>query len=120
MGQLFAIFVAVAVVAVGLPLNAADWPQWRGPERSGISEETGLLKQSIEFGLQHRDDALDYALGFGRGLDRGMADEFVGMYVNDWTLDFGERGCEAVRTLLRRGHETGVIPQLVEPLFIEG
>jgi len=85
-----------------------------------MQEVTGLLKQSIEFGLQHRDEALDYALGFGRGLDRGMADEFVGMYVNDWTLDFGDRGCEAVATLLRRGHETGVIPRLVEPLFIEG
>ena len=85
-----------------------------------MQEVTSLLKQSIEFGLQHRGEALDYALGFGRGLDRGMADEFVGMYVNDWTLDFGDRGCEAVAALLRRGHETGVIPQLVEPLFIEG
>ena len=85
-----------------------------------MQEVTSLLKQSIEFGLEHRGEALDYALGFGRGLDRGMADEFVGMYVNDWTLDFGDRGREAVTTLLRRGHETGVIPQLVDPLFING
>ena len=59
---------------------------------------------------------LDYALGYGRGLDRSMADEFVGMYVNDWTIDFGEKGREAV--LLRRGFEAGVIPVLIEPEFI--
>ena len=104
----------------GLPLPLGANAIRRDLGDQAMQEVTGLLKQSIEFGLQHRGDALDYALGFGRGLDRGMADEFVGMYVNDWTLDFGERGCEAVRTLLRRGHETGVIPQLVEPLFIEG
>jgi 1,4-dihydroxy-6-naphthoate synthase len=104
----------------GLPLPLGANAIRRDLGDQAMQEVTGLLKQSIEFGLQHRGDALDYALGFGRGLDRGMADEFVGMYVNDWTLDFGERGCEAVRTLLQRGHETGVIPQLVEPVFIEG
>lgn len=77
-----------------------------------------LLKESIQYGLDHREEALDYALGFGRGLDRKLADEFVGMYVNDWTLDFGTRGKEAVRQLLRRGHACGVIPQLVEPEFV--
>ena len=104
----------------GLPLPLGANAIRRDMGDQALQEVTGLLKQSIEFGLQHRDEALDYALGFGRGLDRGMADEFVGMYVNDWTLDFGDRGCEAVATLLRRGHETGVIPQLGEPVFIEG
>ena len=71
-----------------------------------------------ERGAIGSDAALDYALGFGRGLDRSMADEFVGMYVNDWTIDFGERGRQAVTELLRRGHETGVIENLVVPEFI--
>ena len=52
-------------------------------------------------------------------MDKSLADKFVGMYVNDWTLDWGPRGREAVRTLLRRGYEAGVIPKLVEPEFVE-
>lgn len=77
-----------------------------------------LLQESIRYGLEHRQPALEYALGFGRGLDRSKADTFVGMYVNDWTLDFGERGREAVRQLLARGHAAGVIPKLVQPEFV--
>lgn len=78
-----------------------------------------LLKESIRYGLAHRDEALNYALQFGRDLDRAKADTFVGMYVNDWTLDFGPRGRQAVRELLARGHAAGVIPRLVEPEFID-
>ncbi|MCO6459391.1 MAG: ABC transporter substrate-binding protein [Pirellulaceae bacterium] len=77
-----------------------------------------LLHASIQYGLEHRPEALQYALGFGRGLDQGKADRFVGMYVNDWTLDFGPRGREAVRVLLERGHAAGVIPELVVPEFV--
>jgi 1,4-dihydroxy-6-naphthoate synthase len=83
-----------------------------------IREVDRLLKASIQYGLEHRDEALDYALGFGRGLDREKADKFVGMYVNDWTLEFGERGREAVAQLLGRGYEAGVIPNLVTPEFV--
>ena len=83
-----------------------------------MKEVTALLKESIIYGLENRDPALDYALGYGRGLDRSMADEFVGMYVNDWTVDFGERGREAVAMLLKRGFESGVIPELIEPEFV--
>jgi len=83
-----------------------------------MNEVTALLKESIMHGLENRDPALDYALGYGRGLDRSMADEFVGMYVNDWTVDFGERGREAVAMLLKRGFESGVIPELIEPEFV--
>jgi 1,4-dihydroxy-6-naphthoate synthase len=104
--------------ALPLPLGANAIRKDLGEQ--AMQEITGLLKQSIQYGLDNRDDALDYALGYGRGLDRQMADDFVGMYVNDWTLDFGPRGRQAVATLLRRGHETGVIPQLIEPLFIDG
>ncbi len=77
-----------------------------------------LLHESIRYGLDHRTEALQYALSFGRGLDEAKADCFVGMYVNDWTLDFGPRGREAVTTLLERGHAAGVIPTLVRPEFV--
>ena len=99
-----------------LPLGANAIRKDLGHE--AIVEVTRLLKESIQFGLDHRAEALDYALSYGRGLDRSMADEFVGMYVNDWTLDFGERGRQAVRELLAQGHAAGVIPKLVEPEFV--
>lgn len=83
-----------------------------------MEEVTALLKQSIEYGLEHRDEALAYALQYGRDLDTQKADKFVGMYVNDWTLDFGERGRHAVKTLLDRGHAAGIIPNPVELEFI--
>ncbi len=84
-----------------------------------ILDVNRLLYQSIKHGLDHRKAALDYALSWGRGLERSKADTFVGMYVNDWTLDFGSRGREAVRLLLQRGYEAGVIPTLVEPEFVQ-
>ena len=77
------------------------------------------LRASIAYGLEHRTGALDHAMRFARGLDRGKADTFVGMYVNDWTLDYGPRGREAVRTLLKRGAEAGVIPHRVEVEFVD-
>lgn len=83
-----------------------------------ITEVNRLLYQSIEYGLEHREDALEYARSFGRGLDEAKADRFVGMYVNDWTLDFGDRGRQAVATLLERGHAAGAIPHLVRPEFV--
>lgn len=85
-----------------------------------MKEVTQYLKRSIEFGLQHRAEALEHALQYGRDLDRHKADKFVGMYVNDWTIDFGDRGREAVRRLLQEGHEAGLIPNPVEVEFISG
>ena len=84
-----------------------------------MKEINRMLRQSIVYGLEHRKDALDHALQYGRDLNRAQADKFVGMYVNDWTVDWGARGREAVRLLLRRGYEAGVIPHLVEPEFID-
>jgi 1,4-dihydroxy-6-naphthoate synthase len=78
-----------------------------------------LLRESIQYGLDHRQEALDHALQYGRDLDRGQADKFVGMYVNDWTLDFGERGREAVRRFLAMGYDAGVLPKLVTPQFVD-
>ncbi|MDE3151012.1 MAG: ABC transporter substrate-binding protein [Gemmatimonadota bacterium] len=76
------------------------------------------LKASIAYSLDHRAGALDHAMKFARGLDRSRADTFVGMYVNDWTLDYGQRGREAVRLLLERGADAGVIPHRVQVEFV--
>jgi 1,4-dihydroxy-6-naphthoate synthase len=100
-----------------LPLGANAIRKDLGPEV--MRDVNRLLKESIRYGLAHRQEALDYALRYGRDLDRAKADTFVGMYVNDWTLDFGPRGRQAVRELLARGHAAGVIPQLIEPEFID-
>ncbi len=78
-----------------------------------------LLKESIEFGLANRKDALGYAMKYGRDLNDSQADQFVGMYVNDWTLDFGPRGRQAVELFLAKGHEAGVLPELVVPEFVK-
>jgi 1,4-dihydroxy-6-naphthoate synthase len=78
-----------------------------------------VLRESIRYGLAHREEALDYALQFARDMERRLADRFVGMYVNDLTLDYGERGRAAVRRLLDMGHERGLIPHRVEVEFAE-
>jgi 1,4-dihydroxy-6-naphthoate synthase len=77
------------------------------------------LRGSIAYGLEHRADALAHAMSYARGLDAAEADTFVGMYVNDWTLDYGERGREAVRLFLRRGVDAGIIPHDVDVQFAE-
>jgi 1,4-dihydroxy-6-naphthoate synthase len=76
------------------------------------------LRASIEYALAHREAALDHAMTFARGLERSSADTFVGMYVNDWTLDYGDRGREAVRLLLERGVKAGIIPKTVTVEFV--
>ena len=78
-----------------------------------------LLKDSIRYSLDHREEALAYALQFAQGLDMSTADRFVSMYVNDWTLDYGERGRLAVQTLLDRGFEKGFLPRSVKAEFVE-
>ncbi|MCI0493285.1 MAG: ABC transporter substrate-binding protein [Planctomycetes bacterium] len=78
-----------------------------------------LLKESIEYGLNHRDEAMCYATQYGRDLDSRRADQFVGMYVNEWTRDFGPRGRQAVAEFLAQGHAAGVLPELVVPEFVE-
>ncbi|MDP9173790.1 MAG: ABC transporter substrate-binding protein [Planctomycetota bacterium] len=83
-----------------------------------MQEVTDILKQSIQFSLDHRKEAVEYALQYGRDLDRDLADRFVGMYVNDWTLDYGPRGREAIATLLKVGAEAGLVPAAPEIEFI--
>jgi len=103
----------------GLPLPLGANVIRKDLGREVILDVNRLLKQSIDYGLDHRDEALEYALRFGRDLDRERADRFVGMYVNDWTLDFRPRGREAVRMLLDWGHKANVIPTHVTPEFVE-
>lgn len=75
-----------------------------------VIEIARLLKASIQYALDHRQEALDYALNYARDLDPALADEFVGMYVNQWTVDYGPRGREAVRTLLAKAAKAGLVP----------
>lgn len=80
-----------------------------------------LLTQSIEYGLDHRQEALGYAIKYARGLEDDLerSDRFVGMYVNDWTRGYGETGRKAVQLLLDRGHEAGILPQRIQAQFIQ-
>ena len=83
-----------------------------------MPEIAAILKNSIEYSLAHREEAVEYALGFARDMGTDLADRFVGMYVNDWTLDYGDKGRQAVRELLRRGHGAGLIPDPGEIDFV--
>ncbi|HMC56758.1 MAG TPA: MqnA/MqnD/SBP family protein [Gemmatimonadaceae bacterium] len=87
-----------------------------GPLIQRISRQ---LRDSIAYGLDHRTAALDHSMKYARGLERAKADTFVGMYVNDWTLDYGERGRRAVREFLRRGVESGVVTREVDVRFVD-
>jgi 1,4-dihydroxy-6-naphthoate synthase len=70
-----------------------------------------ILLDSIRYALDHRDEAVGFALGYARDMGRDLADKFVGMYVNDWTLDYGDRGRKAVAQLLQEGMEAGIVPK---------
>ena len=102
----------------GLPLPLGGNAIRKDLGHEVMAEVTALLKQSIEYGLKHRDEALTYAMQYGRDLDRAKSDKFVGMYVNDWTIDFGPRGRKAVALLLHKGYEAGIIPNPVHLEFI--
>jgi 1,4-dihydroxy-6-naphthoate synthase len=103
----------------GLPLPLGGNVVRRDLGPDVIRQISRLLKDSIRYALDHRDDALSYALRYARDMDRALADRFVGMYVNEWTLDYGTRGREAVRRLLAEGHKAGVIPKPVAVEFVE-
>ncbi|MCG6156194.1 menaquinone biosynthesis family protein [Rubinisphaera margarita] len=102
----------------GLPLPLGGNAIRRDLGQEVMEEVTAYLKQSIEYGLAHRKDALAHAMKYGRDLDTELTDKFVGMYVNDWTLDFGETGRKAVATLLKRGYDQGIIDHPVDLEFI--
>jgi len=100
-----------------LPLGGNAIHKRHGDKMKDISD---ILTASIRYSLENRQAALDYALGWARDMGMDLADEFVGMYVNDWTLDYGERGRAAIRELLQRGHRAGLIPEVARLEFVEG
>ena len=85
---------------------------------AAMEEVTGVLKRSIEFSLAHRDEAVAHALHYARDMGHDLADKFVGMYVNDWTIDYGDVGRRAVQELLRRGHDIGMVPAVEHIDFV--
>lgn len=100
-----------------LPLGGNVVRRDLGPDlMKRISE---YIKRSIQFSLDHREEALQHALKYARDMDISLADKFVGMYVNEWTLDYGPRGREAVRRLLEEAHKAGIIPKPVTVDFVE-
>jgi 1,4-dihydroxy-6-naphthoate synthase len=103
----------------GLPLPLGGNAVRRDLGHATCRHISQLLKESIRYGLDHREEALAYALAYARDMDRSLADRFVGMYVNDWTLDYGPRGRAAVRRLLEEGHRAGVIRHPAEVEFVE-
>ena len=103
----------------GLPLPMGGNAVRRDLGAALVREVSDLLKESIRFSLEHREDALEYAMQFARDMDPSLADRFVSMWVNELTLDYGKRGREAVRRLLSEGHERGIIPHAVEVEFVE-
>ena len=102
----------------GLPLPLGGNVVRRDLGDETVREVARYLKESIRYALDHREEALAYALGYARDLPPELADRFVSMYVNEWTVDYGETGRRAVRALLERGHEAGVIPHRVEVEFV--
>jgi 1,4-dihydroxy-6-naphthoate synthase len=99
-----------------LPMGGNAIKRDLGPELT--KEVSNLLRESIRYSLNHREDALQYAMQFARDMDTALADRFVGMWVNDLTLDYTDRGREAVRRLLEEGFEKGIIPNRVPIDFV--
>ncbi len=102
----------------GLPLPLGGNAVRRDLGDTVIAQIGRDLRASIVYALEHREPALAHARQFNRGIGEERTDTFVGMYVNRWTVDYGERGRLAVQKLLDRGHEAGVIPQRVVPEFV--
>jgi 1,4-dihydroxy-6-naphthoate synthase len=103
----------------GLPLPLGGNAIRRSLGEPALGTVTRALRDSIQHGLDHRDEALAYAMQFARDLDTSLADKFVGMYVNERTLNYGDDGREAIRRLLAMGHERGVIPQAAKVDFVD-
>lgn len=103
----------------GLPL-----PLGGNAVRRALGPEVGRrvargIRESVAYALEHREEALNYAMQFAREMDAELADKFIGMYVNRWTLNYGERGREAVQTLLERGVQAGLLPGPAQADFLD-
>jgi 1,4-dihydroxy-6-naphthoate synthase len=100
-----------------LPLGGNAVRRDLGPEL--MARLTRLVRETVRHSLAHRAAALEYAMSFARGMERGVADRFVGMWVNEMTVEIGERGRRAVQLFLDRGFEAGLIPKRVTADFVE-
>ncbi len=116
--QLWADLGAWWLEDTGLPLPLGGNAVRRNLGRTVIDQIARDLRASIVYALEHRAPALAHARQFNRGIGDERTDTFVGMYVNDWTVDYGARGREAVQTLLDRGHAAGLIPERVAVEFV--
>src|SRR5580698_9736819 len=102
----------------GLPLPLGGNVVRKDLGAATMRDVSRLIKESIHYALAHRQESLEYALKYARDMDVTLADKFVGMYVNHWTLDYGEHGRAAVRRLLAEGHRAGVIPHACDVEFV--
>jgi 1,4-dihydroxy-6-naphthoate synthase len=102
----------------GLPLPLGGNCVRKDLGRPVMQEVTDIIKQSIQFSLDNRKKAVEYALQFGRDLNPELADQFVGMYVNHWTLDYGDRGVKAIERLLGDGAKAGIVPAIPKIDFV--
>ena len=103
----------------GLPLPLGGNVIRRDLGNEKMRKVTRLVRQSIQHSLDNRAEALDYAMIYARDMETETADQFVGMYVNEYTIDYGDSGREGVRELLKRGYESGIISQPVDIEFVE-
>ena len=103
----------------GLPLPLGGNAIRRSLGKETITRVSKALKDSIQYALDHRDEALEYAMQFARDLDRSLANHFVSMYVNERTVDYGEEGRNAIRLLLEEGHKAKIIPTKAKVDFVE-
>lgn len=104
--------------STGLPLPLGGNVVRKDLGKPMIERISRHIHASIAYGLRHRETALDHSMRYARGLERDRADRFVGMYVNELTLDYGERGRQAVRLFLARGAEAGILPGPVTVEFV--
>ncbi len=102
----------------GLPLPLGGNVVKKSLGAARIAELSEILYASIKYGLEDRAAGVEHALPLGRGLDRALADKFIGMYVNELTLDYGERGKRGVREFLDRGYAAGLLPEPVALEFV--
>jgi 1,4-dihydroxy-6-naphthoate synthase len=103
----------------GLPLPLGGNAVRRDLDEALVRRLTSLVRQTVRYSLAHRQEALEYAMQFARGMQDGVADMFVGMWVNEMTVDCGELGRRAVQELLDRGHAAGIIPRRVSLDFVD-
>jgi 1,4-dihydroxy-6-naphthoate synthase len=104
------------LTSLPLPLGGNAVRRSLGPELGRQIAKT--IRDSVSYGLEHREEALNYAMQFARDMDTDLADKFVGMYVNKWTLGYGEKGKKAVRELIERGTAAGLLPAPPEIEFL--